>query len=121
MARVHSRCGRDGRKLVDALYVMALGTAEQRRDLFGEDVRVTARDRLAAIAVLFDRGWGRPRAAEDFSAGETRREVIIRIPQPLAELEGRTVEFDDGSRRIVRLDDVSRDSREDEREHEDEQ
>jgi len=67
----------------------------------------------ALECLLLQLRYGRPRTPDD-DAGETRREIIIRIPSPPAELEGRTVEFDDGSRRIVRLDHASRDFSEDE-------
>lgn len=101
MARVQTKLGkdRDGKKLVDGLYVIAFGTADQREKFFKEPVEVTAKERLRAMELLADRGWGRPYVPEDDTpfmpttgAGPT---LVFNIPRPPKELEGRTtVEVD---------------------------
>jgi hypothetical protein len=57
---VHTKAGKDGRKLIEGLWILAYGTPEQRQKLFGESVTVSAKDRHAAIDALLDRGFGRP-------------------------------------------------------------
>lgn len=57
---IREQCGDDYERIVEALCVVAFGTAAQRKAFFGERVRVTMRDRLAAIVELRDSGPGRP-------------------------------------------------------------
>jgi hypothetical protein len=91
MARVQRKCGRDGRKLVDGLYILAFGTAAQQREFFGEDVAVETRDRRAAMEALLDRGWGKPYAPRDESdlplVVDGPPQVVINLPRPHRELE----------------------------------
>jgi len=57
---VQARAGKDGGKLVNGLWMLAYGTPDQRKKFFGEAVKVSAKDRHAAIDALLDRGFGRP-------------------------------------------------------------
>jgi hypothetical protein len=57
---VQAKAGKDGAKLVAGLWVLAFGTSTQRQKLFGETVKVGAKDRQQAITELLDRGFGRP-------------------------------------------------------------
>jgi hypothetical protein len=100
MARVQGSCGRDRKKLVDALLAIAFGTDEQLEKVFHrKNLEVT--DRLRAVELLADRGWGRPSVLEDdmpfvpatgTGGGVTLEFHILRPPK---ELEGRTTVYDD--------------------------
>src|SRR5262245_20306467 len=57
---VKKKAGKDGLKLVEGLWALAYGNPSQRQRLFGESVKVSAKERLAAITDLLDRGFGRP-------------------------------------------------------------
>jgi Family of unknown function (DUF5681) len=59
-AKIKELCGDDYGKIAEALALIAWGTVEDRREFFGEPVRVTAKDRVAAIRELRDSGPGRP-------------------------------------------------------------
>jgi hypothetical protein len=52
--------GDDYPRIAEAFAVIAFGTAGQRRQFFGEPLKVTARDRIAALIELRDSGPGRP-------------------------------------------------------------
>ncbi len=64
---VRARAGKDGKKLVDGLYALALGTPQDRLTVFGEPVTVDTRDRHAALKELLDRGFGKPAQALEHS------------------------------------------------------
>ena len=91
MARVQRKCGRDGKKLVDLLYVLAVGTPEERREAFGEPVEVSAKDRRECIRELLDRGWGKSDAPRDENdvplVADTPPQVVINLPRPQRELD----------------------------------
>lgn len=95
MAYVQRKAGRDGRKLADMLFALAIGTDAQRDKYFkGMEIRV--RDVMRAGEILLDRGWGRPFVPEDDipfvpQAGSAGPVLEFRIPRPAKELEGRTV------------------------------
>jgi hypothetical protein len=91
---VRRKCGRNGQKLIDALYCIAFGDEKARREMFGERVAwPSLKDRTAAIEILLTRGFGRPAQADDGSSplGERPFEVIINLPRPPKALEGRRV------------------------------
>jgi hypothetical protein len=69
VGRIKERCGEDYEQIVDGLYLIAFGTAAQRRRFFGEDVKVETRDRLNAIVELRDSGPGRPVQTVDLGDG----------------------------------------------------
>jgi hypothetical protein len=77
MAFVRERVGDNGERLVVALEAIAYGTADDQKAVFGltRGLRVSPRDRLTAIAELFDRGWGRPAQTIDLQPKEE--------PQPI--------------------------------------
>lgn len=80
---IRRKCGKDYRKLTDALYVMALGTAAQREKFFGEPVMVSARDRRECVRELFDRAIGRPRVLDDdlpLSIRDDSPRILINLP-----------------------------------------
>jgi hypothetical protein len=58
--KIKALCGDDYDKLADGLFMIAFGTKGQREEFFGEDVKVTAKDRVAALKELRDSGPGRP-------------------------------------------------------------
>jgi hypothetical protein len=60
-ARIQELCGGDNYpRIAEGFAVIAFGTAAQRRQFFGADIRVSARDRLTALIELRDSGPGRP-------------------------------------------------------------
>jgi hypothetical protein len=60
MRAVQRKAGKDGRKLIQGLWMIAYGTPQERQTHFGEAVMVSAKERLTAISDLIDRGFGRP-------------------------------------------------------------
>lgn len=52
--------GDDYPKIAEGLAVIAFGSGAQRKKFFGEDVKVTAKDRISALVELRDSGPGRP-------------------------------------------------------------
>lgn len=60
-------CGKDGRKLVAALYVIAFGKPAEQKALFDVKLKVSVRDRREAIKELLDRGFGKPVQALEHS------------------------------------------------------
>ena len=58
--KIKALCGEDYEKLAVGLYTVAFGTSVERLDFFGEDVKVTAKDRVLAMKELRDSGPGRP-------------------------------------------------------------
>jgi hypothetical protein len=99
MSLVQRRSGRDGRKLVDALFAVAFGTPDQVEKVFHDKhLDITMKDRLRAIELLLDRGWGKPFVPEDDTpfiqtsgAGPT---LVFNIPRPARELEGQNTVVD---------------------------
>ena len=67
---MRASAGKDGKKLVDALYAIATGTAQERFELFGEEVDVAVRDRREAIKELLDRGYGMPLQALELTGAD---------------------------------------------------
>jgi hypothetical protein len=57
---VKKKAGQDGKKLIEGLWTLAYGTPSDRQRFFGENVKVSAKDRQTAIDALLDRGFGRP-------------------------------------------------------------
>lgn len=57
---VQAVVGKDGKKLAQALWLLLKGTPKQRETFFGEPVKVSAKERIAAARELADRGWGKP-------------------------------------------------------------
>ena len=82
-SEVQRRAGKNGKKLVEGLWLLAYGTPEQRQQHFGEPVHVNTKERLIAISQLLDRGWGRPAALIGLETGPT----LLTL---LAEVTGRT-------------------------------
>lgn len=56
-AAVKALVGDNGEKLIEGLYAMAFGTPAQLKKKFG--VAPNAKDRIAAMSVLLDRGFGK--------------------------------------------------------------
>lgn len=71
---VREKVGDDGAALIDALFMLAKGTPAERRNFFGEAVRMTAKDRREAINDILDRGWGKIPQTLDF--GDETREAL---------------------------------------------
>lgn len=98
MHEVQRQFPRDGQKLVKGLRLIAFGTAKQRRRFFGEAVKVTAHERLRAMELLSNRGWGTPHVLEDdlpfVPTGTGGPHLIFNIPRPPKELEGQKVVVD---------------------------
>jgi hypothetical protein len=59
---------KDGRLLIEAWRLIALGTDAEIRQHFGTKKSPSIQDRLDAIGALAERGWGRPRQAVDLTA-----------------------------------------------------
>jgi hypothetical protein len=70
LTTVRAKCGEDGKKLVDAVYVLAMGTPAEVRAFFGESVKRDARARLQAIEWLADRGYGKAIETVEMSGPE---------------------------------------------------
>ena len=80
---VQSKAGKNGRKLVEAFWLIAHGTPKEREEFFGEPVKVSTKDRLVALAELADRGWGRPAQAIDVNgAGGQQVAVFVTTGVP---------------------------------------
>ena len=79
VAAVQEKAGKDGRKLVDGLWLLAYGTPEQRKQHFGETVTVSTKDRLLAISQLLDRGWGRPAALIGVESGPSLLSLLNQV------------------------------------------
>jgi hypothetical protein len=57
---IREYCGENFERIVEGLFLIAYGTAQQRRLYFGQQIRVTTRERLMAMIELRDSGPGRP-------------------------------------------------------------
>ncbi len=73
---IRERCGENFDKLVEGLVAIAFGNAAARRRVFGEPVKVTARDRINAIVELRDSGPGRPVQTLEHLGGDTWRPLF---------------------------------------------
>lgn len=73
-AAVREKVGDDGGKLIDALFMLAKGTPNERKAFFGEPVKMTAKDRREAINDILDRGWGKAPQTVDF--GDETKEAM---------------------------------------------
>ena len=70
-ARIQQLCGgKDYPKIADGYYLIALGTAKQRTEFFGEPVRVSVSDRIKALTELRDSGPGKPKQSTELSGPE---------------------------------------------------
>jgi len=58
--KIKELCGDDYERIAQALHAIAMGTPEQVQELFGEALKVTTKDRIAALVALRDSGPGRP-------------------------------------------------------------
>jgi hypothetical protein len=92
---VPRNCGANGKKLIEALVVIALGDDKARQNLFGERTAwPTLRDRMTAIEMLLERGFGRPLQVEEIDASaecERLPEIIINLPCSPAQMQGHRV------------------------------
>ena len=79
VAAVQEKAGKDGKKLVDGLWLLAYGTPEAREQHFGEPVRVNTKERLLAIGELLDRGWGRPAALLGVETGPSLLGLLMEV------------------------------------------
>lgn len=68
MAYVQAKCGKDGRRLVNELYIIAFDRAED------------ARVRLRALDMLLDRGWNKPSQGIFFS--DEMRPLVVDLVSP---------------------------------------
>jgi hypothetical protein len=75
--QIQRLCGKDYRKTAEGLRVVAFGNADQCERFFGEPIRRTVKDRLAAMVELRDSGPGRPAQAVP-SAGPENQNIVIR-------------------------------------------
>jgi hypothetical protein len=66
--RVREACGEDGELLIDMLVAIA------------EDETARKADRIDAIGLLFDRGWGRAPLAVDLRVHQDGREQLAELP-----------------------------------------
>lgn len=78
-AYVQQKCGKDGKKLIDLLWVIAM------------DAREETRDRLRATSELLDRGWNKPSQGMYFS--EDMRPLVVDVVTD-ADLSARRAETD---------------------------
>ena len=69
VAAVQEKAGKDGKKLVEGLWLLAYGRSEQREAHFGEAVNVNTKERLLAIGQLLDRGGVALRRCSALKAG----------------------------------------------------
>lgn len=58
--KIKELCGENYEQIALGLYLIAKGTAAQRKKFFGEDIKVDTKDRVAALRELRDSGPGRP-------------------------------------------------------------
>lgn len=78
--RIKERCGGDDYdRLAEGFAVIAFGDAKARREFFGEDVTVGAKDRLLAMVELRDSGPGRPNQRIETEGGSWR--PLFAIPR----------------------------------------
>jgi hypothetical protein len=56
---VKAKVGKDGKKLVEGLYLIAFGKPDEIAAFFGQVVEPEVRDRRECIKELLDRGFGR--------------------------------------------------------------
>ena len=78
-SEVQRRAGKNGKKLVEGLFLIAYGTPEQRETHFGEPVSVNTKERLIAISQLLDRGWGRPATLLGIEAGPSLLSLLAAV------------------------------------------
>ncbi len=76
---VQKRAGRDGKKLITDLWMLCHGTPSEREAHFGEKVRVDTRDRLTALGMLLDRGWGRPATLIGLESGPSLLALLTEV------------------------------------------
>jgi hypothetical protein len=75
---VRDKCGEDGKTLVQAAYLIAMGTPAEVRAFFGEHLKRDAKVRMQAIEFLSERGYGKaPTEIEDESATERGKKVMF--------------------------------------------
>ena len=79
VAAVQEKAGKDGKKLVEGLWLLAYGRPEQREAHFGEPVSVNTKERLLAIGQLLDRGWGRPTALLGIESGPSLLGLLVEM------------------------------------------
>jgi hypothetical protein len=81
---VQKRAGKDGQKLVEALWVIAYAAPDEREKYFGEKVHVRTRERILALEALLDRGFGRPAQSLDVSGhgGAIAAVIVTGVEQP---------------------------------------
>jgi hypothetical protein len=58
--QIQRLCGKDYKRIAEALFLIAMGTADARRKFFNEEVSVSTKDRIRALEALRDSGPGRP-------------------------------------------------------------
>ena len=78
-AAVQEKAGKDGRKLVEDLWILVHATAAERESHFGEPVKVSTKERLIAISELLDRGWGRPAALVGVETGPSLLGLLMEV------------------------------------------
>lgn len=70
-AAIKKLVGEDGQKLWDAWYAVAFGNDQAITDVLGKSVKVTAADKMRALAELRDSGFGRPMQSMTTDQGDT--------------------------------------------------
>jgi hypothetical protein len=76
-AAVHAKCGKDGHKLIEAAYLLAMGEPADVRKFFGESVKRDGKVRLAAIQFLADRGYGKAVETVEMSGPEGKAMSVM--------------------------------------------
>jgi hypothetical protein len=74
---VQDKCGKDGKKLVEAACLLAWGTPAEVRAFFGEAVKRDGKVRLTAIQFLADRGYGKAVETVEVSGPEGKAMSVM--------------------------------------------
>ena len=82
---VKAKVGKDGKKLVEALYAIALGTPKQIEDAFGRPLDVQVKDRREAVKELLDRGFGRPMQALELTGADGAPMAVTTIARVIVD------------------------------------
>ena len=59
VASVRKKYGDRGNRLIEALHLLVFGTPAERKTLFGETVKTSAKDRRECLEILLERGYGK--------------------------------------------------------------
>ena len=78
-AAIKKLVGEDGQKLWNAWYAVAFGDDQAVTNALGRSVKITAADKMRALAELRDSGFGRPMQSMTADNGDT-----VAVPESVA-------------------------------------